>query len=363
MNRILVYGFFLALIILSAGIAGCTQSNVNDSNDGNKQPDNGNENKQPTYTEEESKEIARDFVESSPTYQFDGHNLTHKETLYPDVVNCTSCYGFVFEFESRHAGYGNRTGKMLAQVITPHEAHITVKNGEVTSALLDMKWDMINQTLVDAKAQDDELDLREANVVDVEIEELDGSYKFDVTLYHDDDGEDGYANWWKVETLNGEELGRRDLTHAHGTQQFTRSQDIEVPQEVKYIVVRGHDQIHEYGGQVMIVNLETGESEKIKQDSEKQGFRDYAPEPIGEKTEPKSSSTPQEGFCGWSTQGNCSTDADCTTGGCSGEVCQSKFEDSVITTCEYKECYNADLYDMECKCVEGACQWSQNTTE
>ncbi|KXA95041.1 hypothetical protein AKJ37_07105 [candidate division MSBL1 archaeon SCGC-AAA259I09] len=120
------------------------------------------------------------------------------------------------------------------------------------------------------------LDLREANVVDVEIEKLNGSYKFDVTLYHDDDDEDGYANWWQVETLGGEELGRRDLAHAHGAQEFTRSQTIEIPQEAKYVVVRGHDQIHGYGGQVIIVNLRTSQSEKIDQGSEKQDFSDYS---------------------------------------------------------------------------------------
>jgi len=40
----------------------------------------------------------------------------------------------------------------------------------------------------------DSLDLREANVVDVGFEPERDS--FDVTLHHDDDGEDGYANWW-----------------------------------------------------------------------------------------------------------------------------------------------------------------------
>ncbi|MDY7081337.1 MAG: hypothetical protein SXQ77_02765, partial [Halobacteria archaeon] len=46
-----------------------------------------------------------------------------------------------------------------------------------------------------AHAQDD-LDLREANVVGVSFDVEDDVYNFDVTLYHDDDGESGYANWW-----------------------------------------------------------------------------------------------------------------------------------------------------------------------
>lgn len=100
-----------------------------------------------SVTEAKSLEIAREFVERSPTYQFDGYNLRHRETLYADTA-CEHCYTFVFEFESRHAGYGNRTGQMLAQVITPHQAQVTVENGEVTSAILDGKWDMINQAFI-----------------------------------------------------------------------------------------------------------------------------------------------------------------------------------------------------------------------
>ena len=89
------------------------------------------------------------------------------------------------------------------------------------------------------------LDLREANVTDVEVErDGAGRYRFDVTLYHDDDGEDGYANWWQVETLAGKRLGRRELLHAHGTQEFTRSATIEIPEGIDRVVVRGHDQIH-----------------------------------------------------------------------------------------------------------------------
>jgi len=52
---------------------------------------------------------------------------------------------FFFEFDSRHAGYGDRTGQVLAQVITPHKAAITVEQGEIKLALMDKKWDMINQ--------------------------------------------------------------------------------------------------------------------------------------------------------------------------------------------------------------------------
>ncbi|GCF12134.1 hypothetical protein Harman_00690 [Haloarcula mannanilytica] len=116
-----------------------------------------------------------------------------------------------------------------------------------------------------------DLDLREANVVGVEItDESGGDYRFDVTLYHDDDGEEGYANWWQVETLGGDQLGRRDLLHAHSTAPFTRSETIAVPDDVACVVVRGHDQTHGYGGQAMTVAVPGGATRAIQQGSERQ---------------------------------------------------------------------------------------------
>ena len=115
----------------------------------------------------------------------------------------------------------------------------------------------------------DDLDLREANVVGVEVEPVDGSYRFSVTLYHDDDGEDGYADWWQVETVQGDVLGRRELLHAHGTTPFTRSETIDVPDGIDCVVVRGHDQTHGYGGQAVLVNVETGATRAVRQGADR----------------------------------------------------------------------------------------------
>ncbi|MEF8806664.1 hypothetical protein [Natronomonas sp.] len=114
----------------------------------------------------------------------------------------------------------------------------------------------------------EELDLREANVVGVEAERGDGEVRFSVTLIHDDDGEDGYANWWQVDTLDGERVGRRDLAHAHGTQEFTRSDTFEVPDDLACVVVRGHDQTHGYGGQAMLLDIDAGATRSVRQGSE-----------------------------------------------------------------------------------------------
>ena len=122
----------------------------------------------------------------------------------------------------------------------------------------------------------DGLDLREANVTGVTVEDAtdtDGrdatDYRLAVTLHHDDDGEAGYANWWQVETRSGRRLGRRDLAHSHGTRAFTRSATVTVPNVVETAVVRGHDQTHGYGGQAALVTLT----------DERVDLREQGPEP------------------------------------------------------------------------------------
>jgi hypothetical protein len=40
---------------------------------------------------------------------------------------------------------------MLAQVITPHTVRIIIEYGRVTSAIMDKKWDMLEQKMIDSK--------------------------------------------------------------------------------------------------------------------------------------------------------------------------------------------------------------------
>ena len=116
-------------------------------------------------------------------------------------------------------------------------------------------------------------DLREANVVDVAVESGADGHRLEVTLYHDDDGEDGYADWWQVEALDGNRLGRRDLLHPHSTAPFTRSATVAVPDGTDCVVVRGHDQTHGYGGRAVLLDVRTGATRSLVQGPE--------PQPVG----------------------------------------------------------------------------------
>ena len=98
----------------------------------------------------------------------------------------------------------------------------------------------------------------EADVIGVEAaRESDGTWRFSVTVRHDDEGWDHYADRWQVETLDGRVLGTRVLLHPHETEQpFTRSLGgVVIPPEVTQVVVRAHDSVHGDGGVSLRVEL------------------------------------------------------------------------------------------------------------
>ncbi|HEX74239.1 MAG TPA: hypothetical protein G4N93_03730 [Dehalococcoidia bacterium] len=98
-------------------------------------------------SKEESQRIAEEFVKNSPTFIFDGIEDTVRltETL---TARCPYCWVFIFVFDCSSAGYGDRTGQATTQVITPHEAVVTVEQLEITSAVMDEQWDVISQEMI-----------------------------------------------------------------------------------------------------------------------------------------------------------------------------------------------------------------------
>lgn len=102
------------------------------------------------FSAKDSFKTAGEFVINSPTYVFDGFNLILKETSPIVCVTepCSNSWVFTFSFVSSHAGYGDRTDQAVAQSLTDHVAIVTVEEGQITSAVLDEKWDMADQKLL-----------------------------------------------------------------------------------------------------------------------------------------------------------------------------------------------------------------------
>jgi len=83
--------------------------------------------------------MAKQFVMDDATFQFDGMADTVTGSLDESTGTAT------VEFTSRTAGYGDRSGMMVAEVLTPHKAVIRIADSQVVSAVMDDKWDMLTQ--------------------------------------------------------------------------------------------------------------------------------------------------------------------------------------------------------------------------
>jgi hypothetical protein len=110
----------------------------------------------------------------------------------------------------------------------------------------------------------------EPRTVDADVEfvqavlSADGSWTFSVTVRHPDTGWEDYTNGWDVTTLDGTILKvsasdrfTRLLLHPHENEQpFTRSQSgIVIPERITQVIVRAHDLVDGYGGQVVKIDL------------------------------------------------------------------------------------------------------------
>ena len=96
-------------------------------------------------------------------------------------------------------------------------------------------------------------------------ERAQGGWRVSVTLRHGDTGWDHYANVWVVETLDGNELGRRVLFHPlEDEQPFTRSQRIAIPAHVIRVRVRAGDNLSGIDSNSVVVDLARGEGDRYQ---------------------------------------------------------------------------------------------------
>lgn len=93
----------------------------------------------------------------------------------------------------------------------------------------------------------------------------DGTWRFDVTVEHRDEGWDHYANVWQVvdpDTLDV--VAERVLAHPHDNEQpFTRSlSGVEIPEDLTMVLVRARCNEHGFGGATVLVDLGSDGSER-----------------------------------------------------------------------------------------------------
>jgi hypothetical protein len=89
--------------------------------------------------EKQVREIADAWIRNAPTYRYDGSGLEFVN--YTRQESSPVPHVLTYRFTSSHAGYGNRSGMVTAQVITGHTVKIIIADGNVESAVIDEKWD------------------------------------------------------------------------------------------------------------------------------------------------------------------------------------------------------------------------------
>ncbi|MCI0710912.1 MAG: DPP IV N-terminal domain-containing protein [Chloroflexi bacterium] len=100
----------------------------------------------------------------------------------------------------------------------------------------------------------------------------DGTWRFDVTVRHEDTGWEDYANGWDIVLPDGIVLKGKDdeftrlLLHPHETEQpFTRSQSgLVIPDGVTTVTVRAHDLVDGWGGREVVVDLTQSSGENFE---------------------------------------------------------------------------------------------------
>ena len=117
----------------------------------------------------------------------------------------------------------------------------------------------------DATNPDYNPDLNFAQVEYVKVTEVsEDVWHFDVTVRHNDEGWEHYADAWQViDPSSGEILGERILAHPHDNEQpFTRSQSgIAIPKTLTRVLVRAKCSIHGFGGREILVELSRKEGD------------------------------------------------------------------------------------------------------
>jgi hypothetical protein len=96
-----------------------------------------------TLDESQVKELAESWIREAPTYKYDGSGLGIVNYIQQESYPVR--HVLTYKFTSSHAGYGDRSGKVMAPIITDHTIKITIIDGNVETAIIDEKWDEMGQ--------------------------------------------------------------------------------------------------------------------------------------------------------------------------------------------------------------------------
>jgi len=109
----------------------------------------------------------------------------------------------------------------------------------------------------------------EVAIIDVKAHQSTSkTWTFAVTLKHEDEGWDHYANEWQVLAPDSKILATRTLYHPHVNEQpFTRNTSgVKIPADMNVVYVIAKDTVHGLSSKATEVNLKTKEIKTISID-------------------------------------------------------------------------------------------------
>lgn len=121
---------------------------------------------------------------------------------------------------------------------------------------------------VSSQEHEQDLDFAQVRYVTA-TQERGGTWRFDVTVEHNDTGWDHYADAWEVvDHETNEVLAERVLLHPHVNEMpFTRSEaGVEVPDGVSLVRIRAKCNVHGFGGYEVVVDLSADDGDRFTVD-------------------------------------------------------------------------------------------------
>jgi len=99
-----------------------------------------------TLDESQIKALAESWIREAPTYKYDGSGIGFVNYIQQESYPVR--HVLTYNFTSSHTGYGDRSGKVMAPIITDHTIKITIIDGTVDSAIIDGVWDEMGQFMI-----------------------------------------------------------------------------------------------------------------------------------------------------------------------------------------------------------------------
>lgn len=113
---------------------------------------------------------------------------------------------------------------------------------------------------------DDTGDLDYPVIEYVVAQETNDGWRFDVTVRHNDEGWDHYADAWQVVDPDSREvIGERILLHPHDNEQpFTRNHVVPIPAGTTLVMVRARCTVHGFGPEIAVDLAGDGELFEVR---------------------------------------------------------------------------------------------------